>query len=67
MIRISTLTVVLLTLAATAGLGASAAFAQGSSVRGGSAVDRCIAKCKQQGTWKICDKWCEDRYSQYTR
>jgi len=61
---------VIITVSALTGsnvLAASAAFAQGPSMKGGSAVDRCIAKRKQQGTWKICDKWCEDRLSRYGR
>ena len=65
--RIAAVIITVLALTGSHVLAPSAAFAQGPSMKGGSAVDRCIAKCKQQGTWKICDKWCEDRLSRYGR
>ena len=59
--RISVVVIATLALIGSAVLDVSSARAQGSPAQGGSAVDRCIAKCKQGGTWKHCDKWCEDR------
>jgi hypothetical protein len=59
MVRTYVAIVALLTLMGSTVMSASVARAQ--SATGGSAVDRCIAKCKQGGTWKHCDKWCEDR------
>jgi hypothetical protein len=61
MIRFSAVVIALLALTATTVVGISPASAQGNSAQGASAVDRCIAKCKAGGTWKHCDKWCEDR------
>ena len=53
--RIVAAIIVVLTLTGATAIGVSVASAQNS------AVDRCIAKCKQGGTWKTCDKWCQDR------
>jgi hypothetical protein len=55
MVRIAIVITALLAPAGTTAVNVSVARAQGS------AVERCIAKCKQGGTWKGCDKWCEDR------
>jgi hypothetical protein len=61
MLRFSAVIIAVLALTGTTAINVSVANAQGSSPGGGSAVDRCIAKCKAGGTWKHCDKWCEDR------
>ena len=55
MVRIVIVITALLALAGTTAINVSVARAQSS------AVERCIAKCKQGGIWKTCDKWCQDR------
>ena len=55
MVRIVIVITALLALAGTTAINVSVARAQSS------AVERCIAKCKQGGIWKTYDKWCQDR------